>query len=236
MIADITICACWDGSKYYSVDYINILYDSIKRNTSKKFDFVLYVGPLAKLNFQTPKINSAIKIIQTDLPYWWCGMPAWSRNPPGTETNSILYMDLDQVIIGNLDEIIDYPSDYCMMRDNPSFATPKGLEKNGNATITLIRNGAGHVVWEKYIEGGMPQWNPLNPPIGRKFPLAAQGISNEFLKCDLFPDNLIISYKKYYLKKGIPEGCKSISFHGKPKPHECLRETFVKENWLLKHP
>ena len=95
----------------------------------------------------------------------------------------------------------------------------------------VLRMGAGDQVWQEYVKAGMPQWDPMNPPTDRKLPLAAQGIMNDHhIKHDIFPQNWVISYKLQAIRTGIPEDCKIVSFHGRPKPHECS-EVWVKENW-----
>jgi len=228
-----TVGASWDGGNYYSVEYVNILYDAIKRNCTIPFDFVLHVGPLAEKNTARYRIKEPIKIVPTGLVSWWCGMPFWCKNPPGVETETLLYMDLDQVIVGNIDDIVNYPSDHCYMKDYPAELCPRGKERDGNATVSLIRNGAGYKVWEAYVDAGLPQWDPFKPPVNRKCPLAAQGLMNELYQDDhdVFPENWVASYKLSVLRHGMPLGCKSVSFHGKPKPHECTHLDWVKENW-----
>jgi hypothetical protein len=226
----ITVGACWDGGDYYSHEYINILYNSIKRHTSIPFDFVLYVGPLATES-KLKLLNTGIQVHQTGLPYWWCGMPFWQKNPPLVKTETLLYMDLDQVIVGDLDEIINFPSNHAYMKDYPADLCPPGKENDGNATLSLIRNGAGSLAWDEYVKAGMPQWNPLSPPPNRLFPLAVQGLVNDLkIPHDVFPEDWVPSYRLQVLRRGLPKDCKSVSFHGRPKPHEC-NEPWVKENW-----
>jgi hypothetical protein len=223
-----TIAACWDGGDYYSPDYVNRLYNSCKRNISITFDFVLYVGPLAE--HRKGEINPAIKIIQTDLPSWWCGMPLWRKNPSGIMTDSFLYLDLDQVIVGSLDDLINYPSQLCGMKDYPAAICPKGKERDVCVSTMLIRNNSAAVVWDEYIRAGAPTWDASHGH-QQPLPMAAQGLVNQYCRPDHFPENWIISYKNTFLVSGIPEDCRIIAFHGQPKQHDCLHEIFVQENW-----
>jgi hypothetical protein len=138
----ITIGACWDGSSYYSPEYINRLYRACRRNTEHPFDFVLYAGLFTYLPGSYAALDPLIRIVRNDLPFWWCGMPFWMEKPPGIETRTLLYLDLDVVIVGSLDDLIEYPSNHCYMKDYPASRCPAGLENDGNASASLIRPGA----------------------------------------------------------------------------------------------
>lgn len=225
----VTIGACWDGRDYYPAKYVNILYASVCRHTTIPFDFVLYIGPEAinKCRLLNPKIRT----VQTGMHYWWSGMNFWRADAPGITTEKLLCLDIDQVIIGSLDDIINYPSDHCYMKDYPSHACPSGKEKDACVAVTLLKKGAHARVWEEYVRAGMPQWDPLNIPRHAPLRMAAQGLVNDLkLDKDLFPEKWIISYKLWAAKKNIPEDCRIVSFHGRPKPHE-VDMPWVKEHW-----
>lgn len=226
----ITVAACWDGRAYYPPEYVNILYNSVARNTTIPFDFVLYIGPEAETKRNL--INPDIKIVQTGLPYWWSGMKFWQNGAPGVNPECLLYLDLDQVIVGNLDDLINFPADLVCMKDYPYFLCPAGAENDANVAVSLIRNGAGARVWDEYVKAGMPQWDPLDPKCAKPLRMAAQGIIKDFeIKKDLFPENWVCSYKLQVVHYGLPEDCRIVSFHGVPKPHQCLTIPWVKENW-----
>lgn len=232
-VRKITIGCCWDGRDYYSPEYVNRLYRACARNASVPFDFVVYVGPEAEKPGRCAAIDRAIRIVPTGLPYWWCGMPWWMKAPPGVHTGSVLYLDLDVVVVGSLDDLILWPGEHAYMKDYPSHCCPAGLERDGNASAALIRNGAGARVWDEYVAAGMPAWNPLDPPPDRKLPLAVQSILNDpaqGIPFDVFPEEWVASYKLDVLPRGLPEDCRIVSFHGRPKPHE-TDWTWVKENW-----
>jgi len=225
----VTIGACWDGGDYYSFDYVNRLYNSVERNTTHPFDFVLYTSPDALRNRDLKLINPNIKIVQTQLGWWWSGVHLWAKKPAGVRTETLLYLDLDIVIIDNIDPLLEFPSAHAYMKDYPSRHCPKGLEGVGNCSVVLMRNGAGHEVWETYDKAGRPNWNPLDPPEDRLFPYSAQSILNDKkIPHDLFPEEWVASYKLEILKRGMPLDCKIVSFHGRPKPHECT------ENWIVR--
>ncbi len=224
----VTIAACWDGRDYYPPDYVNRLHNMCRRHTSRPFDFVLFAGPDAEA--RRHEIHPDIKIVQTGLPYWWSGMNAFRADAPGVETDTLLYLDLDQVIIGSLDDILDLPYDLACMKDLPSGRCPKNKERNVNVSVTLIRNGAAAFVWDAYQAAGQPTWNPLHPPPRAPLRMAAQEIIDAHGGAEIIPEAWVCSYKYQVRKYGLPEDCRVVSFHGRPKPHE-VADQFVKEHW-----
>jgi len=158
-------------------------------------------------------------------------MPVWQKNPPGVETSSILYVDLDQVIVGSLDDLIGFGADLAGMKDYPSWCCPRGCEKDVCISTMLIRNGAGATVWDEYVRAGKPTWDAAHGPKG-PLPMAAQGLVNKYCAPKSLPEDWVVSYRDVYLKRGLPSDCRIVAFHGRPKPHECFHEPFVRENWL----
>ena len=227
----ITIGACWDGGAYYPPEYVNRLFHACLRNTDIPFDFVLYVGPLAEQPGRLDDIDPAIRVIPVGLPYWWSGLRFWDGNAPGIFTDTILYLDLDQVIVGSLDDIINFPSPHACMKDWPTGLFP-GREQDACVSTTLIRGGAGQKIWDEYLKAGAPVWNPLGPVKG-PLPMACQEIVNGpqyGVKKDLFPENWVCSYRLHVLKRGLPADCRIVAFHGRPKQHE-VEDHFIKEHW-----
>jgi len=226
----VTICTSWDGNGVYTADFVNRLHSSCLRNTTYDFDFVLFAG--AGVEGKQSLLNKEIKIVQTGLNYWWQGMLFWMKRPPRVKTATKLFLDLDLVITGSLDVLLNWPSDYCYSRDWHGDNIPAGGETDANPGVTLIRNGEGSYVWEEYVRAGMPNWNHIIDKKRGSLPMAAQGIINEKKKehpFDLFPANLCTSYK-LKAKNGLPPESVTVHFHGRPKQNE-VNDEWVKENW-----
>ena len=228
MAEKITIMANWDGRDYYPPEYVNILFAMCKRHTTHPFDFVLFTGPDA--DARRSEIHPDIKMIQTGLPYWWSGMNMFRAHEQGVETDTNLYLDLDQVIIGSLDDIIALPYDLACMKDIPTAMCSARKARAVNVSVTLIRNGAGAPIWDAYDAAGKPVWDPLNPPAGAPLRMAAQEIIDRLQIAELIPEEWVCSYKYQVKRYGMPQDCRVVSFHGRPKPHE-VSDKFVKENW-----
>ena len=233
-INQITIVTNWDGSDYYSKEYINRLYRACCRNISMPFDFLLHIGPEAEKPGRLSGIDSHVRAVPVGLPSWWSSMAAFQANPPGVYTGSLLFIDLDCVIVGSLDDLITYPADLVLMKDYPAAHCPPGRDNDGNTGITLIRKGAGEKVWSEYVRHGMPTWDAMAPPPNQMLPLATMTIINDpknKIEKTLFPENWVASYKMQVRAHGLPDDCRIVHFHGRPKQHE-VNEQFVWENWM----
>jgi hypothetical protein len=229
----ITICCQWDGGDYYPLDYVNKLYNMVERNTTFLFEFLLYAGVLAEENpGRLRGLNGNIRVEWSGLPFWWGGMKFWMQDPPGVKTPKLLYLDLDIVITGCIDELILYPSDHACMKDYPAGICPAGHERDVNTSVVLLKTGSRPEVWENYVRAGMPIWNVLEGPDGdRPLPLGAQTLINHWSKFDLFPENWVCSYKLHLVhEKGLPDDCRIVVFHGLPKMHQ-VNESFVRNYW-----
>lgn len=230
----ITIVSNWSGD-YYPLEYVNRLYRAVCRHTTVPFDFVLHIGPAAEEEGKLNGLESGIKPVPVGLPSWWSSMAAFQNPPAGVETESLLFLDLDIVIVGSLDDLINYPSNLALMKDYPARLCPKGNENDGNTGITLIRNGAGSKVWDEYIKAGKPIWDAIQVHgNGTILPLATMTIMNDprhAIKKHLFPEEWVSSYKLQVLRDGLPEDCRIVHFHGQPK-QEAVNAQWIKENWI----
>ena len=231
----ITITAGWSGDNAYCLEDVNKLYRGVKRNTALPFEFILYAGPEAQKPGKLDGLEKGIIVIPSTYQSWWVGMQgADPDNRPWIKTDSIFGLGLDCVIVGSLDDLLTYPSNYASMRGWPSHYPIDDARKNDcNLEVVLIRNNADRPIWEEYFRMGKPQWDHSKPPENRVWPMCAQGWINETksMKVDLFPENWVCSYKYQVLRKGLPADARIVSFHGKPKPKD-VDDNFVKENWI----
>lgn len=125
---------------------------------------------------------------------------------PGVLSGKSLFMDLDTVIVGNIDEIAAYNGDFCILR---------GFRHNthyGSGLIHFDPAATGHI-WSNFVKQGCPV-----------FKLGDQ----EFIElmmpnADFFQDRLpgqVVSYKVHCSKRGVPSYARIVCFHGSPRPHE----------------
>ena len=99
----IKICTLYFEGKY-TPDYVDRLYNSLKRNCTIPFQFICYSdNPNVKADIVIPLPK------ETPIKQHWHKLtffsPLFAYQNPGDE---IIIMDIDQVIVGNVDEIIGH--------------------------------------------------------------------------------------------------------------------------------
>lgn len=230
----VTILCIKHGNKY-NEDYVNILYEMVKRNISLPFRFVC-------LTDNNKNLNSNIETLPlpSNLSGWWCKPYMFNKDLPLTGT--VLYLDLDIVIAGSIDKLFTYqPGKWCTIRDFTRVMRPKWDKYNSS----VIRFEAGQLdhVWRQFIK---------NPQHHMHRHFGDQDFLYEVTKgtAVLYPDSWIQSWKwevrtdKTFAPGGVKgnrqfktvqnvkprvECCITV-FHGDPNPHNC-KDPWVIDNW-----
>ena len=106
-------CVCY--GKKYSVEYVQKLYNMVKRNTTLEHNFFIFTDNIEM------EIDGHVNIrtFPETLNGWWNKMQLFR---PDTLDGDTLYMDLDVVITGNIDCFFNYEpeADFIGMNDfNP---------------------------------------------------------------------------------------------------------------------
>ena len=220
-------CVCY-GDKY-SVEYVQKLYNMVKRNTTLPINFVVFTDHVKMHKMVEGDINIR-KFKETDLQGWWNKLQLFH---PDTYLPGItLYMDLDVVITGNIDCFYTYEAqlDFCGMND---FNPVSGV---WNSSIMRFKQQDLHGrIWHKFMSD--------RPEYLRKFPGDQNLISHLLLNTpgtSSFPDSWTQSYKWYdrsgtrYSKQTWTYEHNGESlvtvFHGQPNPHESDME-WIKNAW-----
>jgi hypothetical protein len=88
---------------FYTPDYVSKLYRSLKRNSTVPFEFICLSDTDVEADLVLPyNHHSAIKKHWHKLKFF---SPQFGGQKPGDE---IIVMDIDQVIVGNVDELVSY--------------------------------------------------------------------------------------------------------------------------------
>ena len=138
---------CLKHGDKYSSQYVNTLYSMVKRNLTIPFT-------MACLTDNKQGINKDVLCLDLpkDLSGWWCKPYMYSNELPLNGT--ILYMDLDVVISGNLNKLFDYePNKWCVIRDFTRAMQPN-WQKYNSSVIRFKRGQLDHVWREFYKDPG----------------------------------------------------------------------------------
>ena len=169
-------------------EYTDKLYRAVCRNLSQPFGFTC--------------------ITQSDKPGWWAKVDLFK---PGAFEGRCLYLDLDTVITGSLDELVRHKG---ILHLNDW-----GWKKNDYGSGVMVWNAGEHAeIWERY-----------NVDIPNRF-RGDQDYLTSLGGWDVLPKGLNVSYR-YHAKDGPPAGAVTVSLHGKPKPHELPADHWIHKFW-----
>ena len=206
---------CLKAGKAYSAEYVNILFDMVKRNLSEGFPGTFYC-----ITDDPEGLAEGIKVIPLpdDLETWWGKLFMFKRGL-FEDGAKCVFLDLDTLIIGNIDWLAQYDWKLATLRD---FYQPNRF---GPAVIAW--EAGNSVIWDKWIEAGKPRH-----PMGDLWwinKLNEEGLAVEALQ-DKYPSKFC-SYKAD-CKPYPPKGTSIVCFHGQPKPSNCAAE-WVGNIWKI---
>ncbi len=194
-----TTFVCLKAGKAFGPEYVNILRDMVLRNLAEGV-----IDRFVCITDDASGLNEGIEALPLpdDLETWWGKLYMFKLNlfPDGER---MVFMDLDTVITGRLDEFFAYRGKFAALRD---FYDPETL----NSGVMLWEAGT-QSIWEDWELVGKPrddrgdQWWIWNTAYG------------DCLQ-DLFPGKFV-SYKADCLI-APPSTAAVVCFHGVPRPHQ----------------
>tara|TARA_R110000796_G_scaffold118532_1_gene232273 strand:+ start:507 stop:1187 length:681 start_codon:yes stop_codon:yes gene_type:complete len=219
------VCLKW-GNKF-GPEYVNNLYSSIQRNTTTPFRFHCFTEDSTDL---LPDV-----IIQ-ELPElgvdgWWNKIYLFNDKLPFEIGAPIMFIDLDTLITGNIDHIINY-----------NLKTMIGLENFYRGTfasgLLMWRHGAMSLAWDTFARDPQLQINQTTDG-DQEYTAKFLPTATEYFQ-DLFP-NQIYSYKQS-CSKGLPPEARIVCYHGTPSIIESYTTTVTNydgvwgpQDWPLEH-
>ncbi len=222
------------GSKYSSL-YVNKLYNMAKRNSSVPFKF-------ACLTEDRTGLNKDITVL--DLPMlgntkgWWFKPYLFSKLFPLTGT--ILYFDLDLVIVDSIDKFWEYEPGQNVILQN--FKLPKQPETSDfNSSIMRFTSQSLHHIWNGFVTDsknvkekyhGDQDW--IFASAQKHFVTWPRSWAKSYKwevreKADLEVHNNKYRFRSIANPTVDPE-TSVLVFHGDPKPHD-VDDPVIVENW-----
>ncbi|MBC8435715.1 MAG: hypothetical protein H8D84_01895 [Proteobacteria bacterium] len=226
------VCVKW-GNKYIS-QYVNVLYNMVKRQTTVPFEFHCITDDIKGLD---PHIKTIKLPNDPWIKTWWSKL--WMFGGHFPLQGNILYFDLDVIVFKNIDELFNYNPDKFMIIRDFNRCRIKDW-KLCNSSVMRWKTGTVNYLWDDFV-------SKPNVVMGDNH--GDQDWITKRAKQDInhWPDDWIrsykwemIGYKDTKARRGpklifdrppkIIEANKVAVFHGEPKPFNC-GDAFVEENW-----
>ncbi len=216
------VCMKW--GTLYGADYVNRLYAMTRRNLKRPFRFMCFTDNTEGLAQGIE--HAPIPEMRVDAPYEntpWRKLALYAPQLADLE-GTALFMDLDVVVVGPLDDLFDLPGDYCIIHN---WTHPKRIV--GNSSVFRFEIGQFTELLDVYNTQSTQHWvdmyrieqTYLSHQLGRK-------------RLTYWPAEWCVSFKKHCLPKGplglfnrfipskIPAGARVVVFHGHPNPDDAL--------------
>ena len=219
----------------YGADFANRLYSMVKRHVTGDLRFVCFTDDATGLDDGI----EALPLPEMDLPErvaWspWRKVSLW-QEPLADLQGDALFLDLDIVVTGSLDDLFDYsPGDYCVIHN---WTQP--FEKVGNTSVFRFPIGKHNHIFDDMAAD--PQ------KILSKYKIEQQYISGEIASQVFWPKEWCISFKQncvpfwplnFFKVPPLPKSARVVIFSGYPDPDQALVGEYpVKKAWkkLYKH-
>lgn len=211
----ITFCCVYQVNEktVYDKNYVYKLYNSLKRNYSKKFNFVC----LSNVNLDVDTIR-----LENNWHGWWSKIELFR---PNLFSGKVFYLDLDIIICGNIDKVIND------LNKQNFFMIESITPESGNANSSIMSwDGDYSFIYENF------KYNTTQ--IMNKFKKGNLIGDQAYIQSCLNNLNYIkreyIKWNHWKIKDlGEKENAVFYIFCGKDcKPHLNLFDPIVKENWV----
>jgi hypothetical protein len=212
---------CMKWGKKYGPEYINRLYGMVRRNLQGDFNFVCFTDDTQGIR---PEVQCH-PIPSLDLPpgipeRGWTKLVSFKKDLAGL-SGAALFLDIDVVIVGSLDEFFEQPGEFLIIHD---YKRPWRI--TGNSSVYRFEIGAHPDVLSNFV---------ANFDSIRKQFRNEQAYLTDFLyrqgKVKYWPKAWCPSFKyhsiptwpsNYWREPFVPVGAKVIIFHGECNPPDAL--------------
>lgn len=220
------ICMKW-GTRY-GPEFVNRLWRAIQRNSSRETRLVCFTDDDTHVDPQVicypiPDINLPENVIETP----WRKLAVW-QFPLEDLRGDVLFLDLDLVITGNLDDLFDYePGRYCVIENWTQLG-----QGNGNTSCFRFPVGKYAHIFDRVHK------NPQS--VLSQYRIEQLYISREIDDMVFWPKDWCVSFKHSLLPKWplnffkappLPADTRMVAFTGKPDQDEALRGEWPVKKW-----
>ncbi len=212
------ICMKW-GTLYGS-EYVNRLYKAVRRNTTGEIRFLCFTDNRYGIidNVEIAPLPP-IDLPPADSVTGWRKISVWAH-PLADLTGDLLFLDIDIVVTGNLDDLFTYrPGEFCVI-DN---WTQPG-QNIGNTSVFRFPAKKYAYVFDDLMANTAKYL--------REFRIEQQYVSAKIPEQVFWPAEWVISFKhscmpkfpfNYFQTPVLPKRAKIVAFHGKPDPIDAAK-------------
>ena len=212
-MADPVTVICMKWGTRYPAHYVNRLYAGVRRHSKRPVRFVCFTDDPSGL-VQDVEAHPLPEIPLPERFRWtpWRKLAVWQYPLAGLE-GDVLFLDLDLIITGDVDELIDHHAGtYCVIENWTQLG-----EGIGNTSVFRFRAGAHREVYERFVE------DP--DAVLSKHRIEQQYISTLIPEqtfwprpwCLSFKHSLVPSFPMNWVKTpALPDDAKIVVFTGRP--------------------
>ena len=237
------ICMKW--GTLYGPEYVNRLYAMVRQNISGELRFICLTDDATGIRSEVechpcPTVSIAHPYSRAG----WRKVSLFGRSLDlYAMTGDWLYLDLDVVITGSLDDFFTYETQrpFIVMQN---WTQPS--ERIGNTSVYRFRVGcAPHLLemLERDETIYLVKYNNSQTFISREIGDILHFWPDAW--CQLFKVQCVPSWPaRYWKTAAIPQGCKVVAFPGNPNPHEAMdgiwkdkrhKKSFMNYKRIYKH-
>lgn len=233
----------WDWGARYSIDHLVRMRSMLQRCLSLPHHIVCITDRPKSMPAGMDAFDIGATISKPDFN---CIRRMWLYSPEARVLGRrLLQLDLDVVLTDSIDPIVDRPDPFVIWK---SDSTKKANRPHGwayNATVMLLDPGARADVWERWIANPQKITREADRDGWDVKCNSDQAIATYLLKdgpvaCWTEADGIYayrgISGPDGSKDKGLPAGCRIVSFHGRRgnrSPH--VKDLQRKSPWILSH-
>lgn len=213
----LTIACCLWGDfpdAGWSEEYVRRLRDGVSRNSSVPYRFVCFADRELYID--------GIEHRRLNPPSWKGNLPkTYVYSPEAGLEGRVMLFDLDNVIVGDLSDMLAYNGPLCVRGRLHSM---KPRQPDGDMISFEAGSDMAKHLWAKACDPVVVQRSMDGRE--REFILWAAPKADQWQ--DVCPGQ-VVSYR-LQCRGRLPKGARVVSMHGRPRCHE-VTDSFITENW-----
>lgn len=242
----IAICMKW-GTRYCA-DYVNRLWRAVQRNVSGKLHLICFTDDISGI---IPEVDCRplpnFEGVCDELAYTpWRKLSLWKKDlGDDLSGKDALFLDLDLVITGNLDDFWNFMPGKYVVWENPT----KSGRDIGNTSVFRFCVGRHPEIYNLfmadpirlYTKGFRIEQEFISSVLGDGR-AAKEGFNIQWGQneqafwpkgwCRSFKEDILPSWPlRWFKMPRLPENTRIVVFHGKPDPDEALIGRWPAKGW-----